>query len=215
MKSRIFILIGPPGAGKGTQAKNIANLKDFVLISTGDLLRENVENKTELGITAKSYMDKGELVPTELVARMIKANIKQNIGRNGFLFDGFPRDLAQNDLLSEMLKEFNLDVDKVIYIDVKDEAIYERLTNRRICPKCKKVYHMKYNPPKHDELCDDCNVSLIVRDDDKIDVIKKRLEVYHKSTQPLVDYFEKSGRITKINGERTPKEVEGEIISNI
>ncbi|MCL4496985.1 MAG: adenylate kinase [Deltaproteobacteria bacterium] len=215
MKSRIFILIGPPGAGKGTQAKNIANLKDFVLISTGDLLRENVEKKTELGITAKSYMDKGELVPTELVARMIKANIKQNIGRNGFLFDGFPRDLAQNALLSEMLKEFNLDVDKVIYIDVKDEAIYERLTNRRICPKCKKVYHMKYNPPKHDELCDDCNVSLIVRDDDKIDVIKKRLEVYHKSTQPLVDYFEKSGRITKINGERTPKEVEGEIISNI
>lgn len=215
MKSRIFILIGPPGAGKGTQAKNIANLKDFVLISTGDLLRENVENKTELGITAKSYMDKGELVPTELVARMIKANIKQNIGRNGFLFDGFPRDLAQNDLLSEMLKEFNLDVDKVIYIDVKDEAIYERLTNRRICPKCKKVYHMKYNPPKHDELCDDCNVSLIVRDDDKIDVIKKRLEVYHKSTQPLVDYFERSGRITKINGERMPKEVEGEIISNI
>lgn len=215
MKSRIFILIGPPGAGKGTQAKNIANLKDFVLISTGDLLRENVEKKTELGITAKSYMDKGELVPTELVARMIKANIKQNIGRNGFLFDGFPRDLAQNALLSEMLKEFNLDVDKVIYIDVKDEAIYERLTNRRICPKCKKVYHMKYNPPKHDELCDDCNVSLIVRDDDKIDVIKKRLEVYHKSTQPLVDYFEKSGSITKINGERTPKEVEGEIISNI
>ncbi len=215
MKSRIFILIGPPGAGKGTQAKNIANLKDFVLISTGDLLRENVEKKTELGITAKSYMDKGELVPTELVARMIKANIKQNIGRNGFLFDGFPRDLAQNVLLSEMLKEFNLDVDKVIYIDVKDEAIYERLTNRRICPKCKKVYHMKYNPPKHDELCDDCNVSLIVRDDDKIDVIKKRLEVYHKSTKPLVDYFEKSGRITKINGERTPKEVEGEIISNI
>ncbi|MCL4321544.1 MAG: adenylate kinase [Deltaproteobacteria bacterium] len=215
MKSRIFILIGPPGAGKGTQAKNISNLKDFVLISTGDLLRENVEKKTELGITAKSYMDKGELVPTELVARMIKANIKQNIGKNGFLFDGFPRDLTQNTLLSDMLKEFNLDVDRVIYIDVKDEAIYERLTNRRICPKCKRVYHMKYNAPKHDELCDDCNVSLITRDDDKIDVIKKRLEVYHKLTQPLVDYFEHSGRITKINGERTPREVEDEIISNI
>ena len=215
MKSRVFILIGPPGAGKGTQAKNIANLKDFVLISTGDLLRENVEKKTELGITAKSYMDKGELVPTELVARMIKANIKQNIGKNGFLFDGFPRDLAQNTLLSDMLKEFNLDVDRVIYIDVKDEAIYERLTNRRICPKCKRVYHMKYNAPKNDELCDDCNVSLITRDDDKIDVIKKRLEVYHKLTQPLVDYFEHSGRITKINGERTPREVEDEIISNI
>lgn len=215
MKSRILILIGPPGAGKGTQAKNIANLKDFVLISTGDLLRENVEKKTELGNTAKSYMDKGELVPTDLVARMIKANIEQNIGKNGFLFDGFPRDLTQNTLLNEMLKEFDLDVDKVVYIDVKDEAIFERLTNRRICPKCKRVYHMKYNPPKNDELCDDCKVPLIVRDDDKIDVIKKRLEVYHKLTQPLVDYFEHSGRITKINGERTPREVEDEIISNI
>lgn len=215
MKSRIFILIGPPGAGKGTQAKNIANLRDFVLISTGDLLRENVEKKTELGNTAKSYMDKGELVPTDLVARMIKANIEQNIGKNGFLFDGFPRDLSQNTLLSEMLKEFNLGVDKVIYIDVKDEAIFERLTNRRICPKCKRVYHMKYNPPKNDELCDDCEVSLIIRDDDKIDVIKKRLEVYHKLTQPLVDHFEKIGTIIKINGERKPKEVEAEIISNI
>lgn len=215
MKSRIFILIGPPGAGKGTQAKNIANLKGFVLISTGDLLRENVEKKTELGNTAKSYMDKGELVPTDLVARMIKANIKQNIDKNGFLFDGFPRDLDQNTLLSGMLKEFDLDVDKVIYIDVKDEAIFERLTNRRICPKCKGVYHMKYNPPKNDELCDDCKVPLIVRDDDKIDVIKKRLEVYHRLTQPLVDYFERSGKITKINGEKTPKEVEAEIISNI
>ncbi len=215
MKSRILILIGPPGAGKGTQAKNIANLKDFVLISTGDLLRENVEKKTELGNTAKSYMDKGELVPTDLVARMIKANIEQNIGKNGFLFDGFPRDLTQNTLLNEMLKEFDLDVDKVVYIDVKDEAIFERLTNRRICPKCKRVYHMRYNPPKNDELCDDCKVPLIVRDDDKIDVIKKRLEVYHKLTQPLVDHYEISGKITKINGERTPKEVEAEIISNI
>ncbi len=208
-------MIGPPGAGKGTQAKNMASLKDFVLISTGDLLRENVGKKTELGNTAKSYMDKGELVPTDLVARMIKANIEQNIGKNGFLFDGFPRDLAQNTLLSDMLEEFNLDIDKVIYIDVKDEVIFERLTNRRICPKCKRVYHMRYNPPKNDELCDDCKVSLIVRDDDKIDVIKKRLEVYHKLTQPLVDYYEESGKITKINGERAPKEVEAEIIANM
>jgi len=192
MKSKVFILIGPPGAGKGTQAKNIANLKGFILISTGDLLRENVEKKTELGNTAKSYMDKGELVPTDLVARMIKANIKQNIDKNGFLFDGFPRDLSQNTLLNEMLKEFDLGVDKVIYIDVKDESIFERLTNRRVCPKCKGVYHMKYNKPKNGEICDDCNVSLIVRDDDNIDVITKRLNVYHELTQPLVDYFEKT-----------------------
>ncbi len=215
MKSKVFILIGPPGAGKGTQAKNIANLKGFILISTGDLLRENVEKKTELGNTAKSYMDKGELVPTDLVARMIKANIKQNIDKNGFLFDGFPRDLSQNTLLNEMLKEFDLGVDKVIYIDVKDESIFERLTNRRVCPKCKGVYHMKYNKPKNGEICDDCNVSLIVRDDDNIDVITKRLNVYHELTQPLVDYFEKNGKIVKIDGGKTPKEVEADIVANI
>lgn len=215
MKSKIYILIGPPGAGKGTQAKNIASNKDFVLISTGDLLRDNVGRKTELGVIAKSYMDKGELVPTELVTKMIKANIKQNIGKNGFLFDGFPRDLSQNSLLDEMLKEFDLEVDRIIYIDVKDETIHERLTNRRVCPKCKEVYHMRYNPPKKDELCNNCGEQLITRDDDKSDVIKKRLDVYRNSTQPLVDYFEKMGKITKINGEKTPKEVEAEIISNI
>lgn len=215
MKSKVFILIGPPGAGKGTQAKNIANLKGFVLISTGDLLRENVDKKTELGNTAKSYMDKGELVPTDLVARMIKANIKQNMDKNGFLFDGFPRDLSQNTLLNEMLKEFDLGVDKVIYIDVKDESIVERLTNRRVCPKCKGVYHMKYNKPKNGEMCDDCNVSLILRDDDKVDVIEKRLNIYHELTQPLVDYFEKSGKVVKIDGGKTPKEVEADIVANI
>lgn len=215
MKSKIYILIGPPGAGKGTQAKNIAKAKNFMLISTGDLLRENVEKKTELGITAKSYMDKGELVPTELVTKMIRAGIEQNLDKNGFLFDGFPRDLSQNAILDGMLKDFNLDVDKVIYIDVKDEAIFERLTNRRVCPKCKRVYHTKYNAPKKDETCDDCNVPLITRDDDKIDVISKRLEVYHKLTQPLVEHFEKAGKILKINGEKTPKEVEDEIISRI
>ncbi len=215
MTSKIYILIGPPGAGKGTQAKNIANTKDFVLISTGDLLRENVEKRTELGQIAKSYMDKGEFVPIELVARIIKSNIEQNLGKSGFLFDGFPRDLSQNALLDEMLKEFNLDVDKVIYIDVKDEAILERLTNRRVCPKCKKVYHMKFNPPKKDELCDDCEVPLITRDDDKPDVIKNRLATYHKSTHPLVEHFEKGGKIIRINGEKSPKEVENQIIANI
>lgn len=215
MKSKIYILIGPPGAGKGTQAKNIANTKDFILISTGDLLRENVEKKTELGQIAKSYMDKGEFVPIDLIAKIIKTNIKQNLNKNGFLFDGFPRDLSQNELLDEMLKEFNFEIDKVIYIEVKDEAILERLTNRRVCPKCKKVYHMKFNPPKKDELCDNCGIALITRDDDKPEVIKNRLVTYHKVTHPLVEHFEKLGKIIRINGEKTPKEVENEIISNI
>jgi len=215
MKSKIFILIGPPGAGKGTQAKNIAVTKDFVLISTGDLLRENVEKKTELGQIAKSYMDKGEFVPIELVAKIIKTNIQQNLNKNGFLFDGFPRDLSQNVLLDEMLKEFNLEVDKVIYIDVKDEAIIDRLTNRRVCPKCKRVYHMKYNKPKNDETCDDCGVKLITRDDDKPEVIKNRLETYHKVTHPLVEHFEKIGKVIRINGEKSPKDVENDILSLI
>ncbi len=196
MKSKIFILIGPPGAGKGTQAKNIAVTKDFVLISTGDLLRENVEKKTELGQIAKSYMDKGEFVPIELVAKIIKTNIQQNLNKNGFI-------------------EFNLEVDKVIYIDVKDEAIIDRLTNRRVCPKCKRVYHMKYNKPKNDETCDDCGVKLITRDDDKPEVIKNRLETYHKVTHPLVEHFEKIGKVIRINGEKSPKDVENDILSLI
>ncbi|RZV38976.1 MAG: adenylate kinase [Candidatus Acidulodesulfobacterium acidiphilum] len=215
MKSKIFILIGPPGAGKGTQAKNIAVTKDFVLISTGDLLRENVEKKTELGQIAKSYMDKGEFVPIELVAKIIKTNIQQNLNKKGFLFDGFPRDLSQNVLLDEMLNEFNIEVDRVIYIDVKDEAILDRLTNRRVCPKCKKVYHMKYNKPKNDETCDDCGVPLITRDDDKPEVIKNRLATYHKVTHPLVEHFEKLGKVIRVNGEKSPKEVETEILSLI
>ncbi len=215
MKSKIFILIGPPGAGKGTQAKNIAVTKDFVLISTGDLLRENVEKKTELGQIAKSYMDKGEFVPIELVAKIIKTNIQQNLNKKGFLFDGFPRDLSQNLLLDEMLNEFNLEADKVIYIDVKDEAIIDRLMNRRVCPKCKKVYHMKYNKPKNDETCDDCGVPLITRDDDKPEVIKNRLATYHKVTHPLVEHFEKIGKVIRVNGEKSPKEVETEILSLI
>ncbi len=213
MKNSMIILIGPPGAGKGTQAKNVSASNNYILISTGDLLRDNVGKRTELGLKAKSFMDKGELVPTDLVVDMIKSELKKYGADKNFLFDGFPRNLTQNELLKKMLIDFKRDIDKVIYIDVDDSVIYDRLTNRRVCPKCKRVYHLKYNPPKKDNLCDDCNVSLIIRDDDKQDVIKKRLEVYHGQTAPLIEYYKGVNKLVAINGENNPQDVYKDIAS--
>ncbi|MHB1679322.1 MAG: adenylate kinase [bacterium] len=213
MKNLILILIGAPGAGKGTQAKKIAEFNNYILISTGDILRDNVEKNTKIGIEAKSYMDKGVLVPTELVVDMIRSEIKKSEKGRNFLFDGFPRDLDQNGLLEKMLLEFNMNVDKVIYINVDDNIIYDRITNRRICPKCKRVYHIKYNPPKEDNLCDDCKVELIIRNDDKADVIKKRLDVYHNQTEPLINYYNNLKKLVTVNGEKSTEDVYKEIIS--
>jgi adenylate kinase len=213
MKNSILILIGAPGAGKGTQAKKIAEFNNYILISTGDILRDNVEKNTKIGIEAKSYMDKGVLVPTELVVDMIKLEVKKSEAVRNFLFDGFPRDLDQNGLFEKMLLEFDMNVDKVIYINVDDNIIYDRLTNRRICPKCKRVYHIKYNPPKEDNLCDDCKVELIIRKDDKPDVIKKRLDVYHNQTQPLINYYKNLKKLVTVSGEKSTEDVYKEIIS--
>ncbi len=213
MENSILILIGAPGAGKGTQAKKIAESNNYILISTGDILRDNVEKNTKIGIEAKSYMDKGVLVPTELVVDMIRLEVKKSEASRNFLFDGFPRDLNQNGLLEKMLLEFNMNVDKVIYINVDDNIIYDRITNRRICPKCKRVYHIKYNLPKEDNLCDDCKVELIIRNDDKTDVIKKRLDVYHNQTEPLISYYNNLKKLVTVNGEKSTDDVYKEIIS--
>jgi adenylate kinase len=215
MGNSILILIGAPGAGKGTQAKKIAELNNYILISTGDILRDNVENNTKIGMEAKSYMEKGVLVPTELVVDMIRSEVKKSKASRNFLFDGFPRDLDQNGLLEKMLLEFNMNVDKVIYINVDDNIIYDRITNRRICPKCKRVYHTKYNPPKEDNLCDDCKVELIIRNDDKADVIKKRLDVYHNQTSPLINYYNNLKKLVTVNGEKSTEDVYKEITSYI
>ncbi len=211
----ICILIGPPGAGKGTQAKNIAKQYKCKLISTGDLLRENVENNTILGIQAKNYINNGNLAPAELVVAMIKNTMESHGLNKNYLFDGFPRDIEQNILFEKILDKFDLSIKAMIYINIEDDIVYDRLTNRRICPKCNRVYNLKFNPPKFDNLCDDCKIKLITRDDDKIDVIKKRLEVFKKLTHPLIEYYKKQNKVIEINGNKNPEDIFKDIASGI
>ncbi|AEA34312.1 adenylate kinase [Hippea maritima] len=196
----ILILLGAPGVGKGTQGVLISKEYGIPQISTGDILRKEVREETELGKKAKVYMDKGELVPDEVIIGMMENRIKDDDCKNGFILDGFPRTVAQAEAFDGMLKKNRLELDKVLLIDVPEEEIVDRLTGRRVCPNCGAVYHIKNNPPKNDNLCDKCGSKLIQRDDDKEDTVRNRLEVYKKSTMPLIDYYTKTGKLIKING---------------
>ncbi len=203
----IIILLGAPGVGKGTQAQLISKEFSIPQISTGDILRSEVKQGTPLGKEAKKYMDSGALVPDEVIIGMMEKRIKQDDCKNGFILDGFPRTVAQAEAFDEMLKKNGLKLDKVILIDVPEQEIIDRLTGRRVCPSCGAVYHMKYNPPKDDNRCDKCGSELIQRDDDKLEVVKNRLEVYKDSTMPLIEYYEKTGKLVKVNGEGTIEEI--------
>jgi adenylate kinase len=198
----IVVFLGPPGAGKGTQAQRLVEEKGFIHLSTGDMLREAVKKGTPLGLKAKEYMDRGELVPDDLIVELIKENLPKE--RNVIL-DGFPRTVAQAEALDKMLAELGKKVDAVILFDVPDEVVIERLSGRRIDPKTGKVYHIKYNPPPP-------GVEVIQREDDKPEVIKKRLEVYHKQTAPLIEYYSKKGNLYRIDATKKPEEVYGEIL---
>ncbi|NPB07841.1 MAG: adenylate kinase [Aquificae bacterium] len=201
----ILIFLGPPGAGKGTQAKRLAKEKGFVHISTGDLLREAVSKGTHLGKKAKEYMDRGELVPDELIIEMIKEVFPEH---GKVIFDGFPRTVAQAEALEEMLKEKGLKVDHVILFDLPDEVIVERLSGRRIDPRTGEVYHVKYNPPPP-------GVEVIQREDDRPEVIRKRLQVYREQTAPLIDYYERKGILRKLDASRSVEEVYRELLEVI
>ena len=196
----ILILLGAPGVGKGTQGVLISKEYGIPQISTGDILRKEVKEETELGKKAKQYMDKGELVPDDIIIDMMEKRIKEDDCKNGFILDGFPRTTAQAEAFDEMLKKNSLNLDKVLLIDVPEEEIVERLTGRRVCPNCGAVYHIKNNPPKQEGICDKCGSKLIQRDDDTEEVVRNRLEVYKKSTMPLVEYYEKQGKLVKIDG---------------
>lgn len=193
MKSKI-VLLGPPGAGKGTQAKIISNRLGFTPLSTGDMLRKAVRNGTELGKQAKKYMDGGNLVPNDIVIGIMKEKIAEISG--AFLLDGYPRTIQQADALSAIV-----DIDLVINIDVPDNILVKRLTERRSCPKCNIVYHLVNNPPKKDGICDVCGTKLCLRDDDKKEVIINRLKVYRESTLPLIDYYLKNGKLVTVRGD--------------
>ena len=189
MKAKV-VLLGPPGCGKGTQAEKMGDDLGYTKLSTGDMLREAVRNKTELGLKAKTYMDAGGLVPNDLIIGLMKEKI---MGLDKIILDGFPRTIEQADAEQ-------IDIDIAINIDVADEELVKRLTQRRSCPDCNAVYHLSNKPPKKEGICDKCGAKLYQRDDDKEETVKNRLEVYRKNTFPLIDYYEKKGKLVTIPG---------------
>ncbi len=196
-----IVLLGPPGAGKGTQAKKIQEYYCLPHISTGDMLRENINNNTSLGVKAKSYMSRGELVPDELLITIIKDRLSKKDCSAGFLLDGYPRTIPQADALQMILTESSRKLDAVLNISVNDEELIKRLSGRRMCA-CGASYHMVFNPPKDDEICDLCKRKLYQRDDDKPDAIRNRLIVYKNQTQPLIEYYSKKGILRTVDGGR-------------
>ena len=206
-----LVLLGPPGAGKGTQAERLVTDFDLPYYATGDILRAAVKDETELGKEAKGYMDRGELVPDELICKVIMERIDQAEAEDGFLLDGFPRNEEQANILENALEKRDRNLTAVLLIDAPDEEVIKRISGRRVCVKNQHVYHVDFDPPKHEGVCDQDGSRLIQRDDDKPETIKKRLEVYHGQTKPLIDYYESRGVLRRFDGSRTPSEVHDHI----
>ena len=195
-----IIMLGAPGAGKGTQAKMIAEKYGIPHISTGDIFRYNIKNGTELGKEAKKYMDQGLLVPDELTVKILLDRVAKDDCRNGYVLDGFPRTIPQAEALDKALAELGQKMDYAIDVDVPDENIIHRMGGRRACVGCGATYHLEYAPTKVEGICDACGKELILRDDDKPETVKKRLDVYHEQTQPLIDYYTNAGILKTVDG---------------
>ena len=208
-----IIMLGAPGAGKGTQAKKIAEKYSIPHISTGDIFRANIKNNTELGQKAKTYMDKGELVPDELVVDLIMDRFKEADCANGYVLDGFPRTIPQAEVLDKALTELGDKIDYAINVDVPDENIIKRMSGRRACVTCGATYHIVHIPPKKEGVCDTCGSELILRDDDKPETVKNRLDVYHKQTQPLIDFYTEKGVLRSVDGTVDMKDVFAAIVA--
>ena len=192
-----LILMGAPGAGKGTQSERISEKWNIPAVSTGDMLRAAIREGSELGKTAKGYMDAGQLVPDHVVIGIIKDYLASDRCENGFILDGFPRSIPQ----AEALDKMGVKIDKVLNIEVEDEAIIERMSGRRVCSGCGASYHVKYNPSEKENVCDKCGKSLFIRDDDAADTVKKRLDTYHGQTEPLKDFYAKKGLLVTVKGQ--------------
>lgn len=208
-----IIMLGAPGAGKGTQAKKIAAKYAIPHISTGDIFRANIKNNTELGQKAKTYMDKGELVPDELVVDLIMDRFKEADCANGYVLDGFPRTIPQAEALDKALSANGESVDYAVNVEVPDENIINRMSGRRACVGCGATYHIQFNPTKVEGICDACGEKLILRDDDKPETVKNRLSVYHEQTQPLIDYYSKKGVLAEVDGTQSMDDVFNAIVN--
>ena len=207
-----IIMLGAPGAGKGTQAKKIAAKYGIPHISTGDIFRANIKEGTELGKKAKTYMDQGLLVPDELVVDLVVDRLAQDDAKNGYVLDGFPRTIPQAEALTEALDKIGEKLDYAIDVEVPDDNIINRMSGRRACVACGGTYHIKFNPTKKEGICDACGGELILRDDDKPETVKQRLTVYHDQTQPLIDYYTKEGILKEVDGTLDLQAVFAEIV---
>jgi adenylate kinase len=206
-----LILFGPPGAGKGTQANRLRSDFRLPYIATGEMLRGNVKEGTELGVKAKQYMDAGDLVPDELILAMARERLQAADAQDGFILDGFPRTIEQGKALDEQLSELRRRVTAAILIDVSDEEVVRRISGRRVCVKAGHNYHIEFDPPKREGVCDQDGSRLIQRDDDKPEVVRNRLSVYHDQTEPLIDFYDDKGLMRRIDGSRSPTEVHDHI----
>jgi adenylate kinase len=208
----VVILFGPPGSGKGTQGKMIAEEIGIPHIATGDIMRQAISDGTELGLKVKEFVGKGLLVPDEIVIQIIEERLKKDDTKNGFILDGFPRTIPQAVALDELFQKINIQNYKVIWLDVPDEEIVKRISGRRTCKNCQAVYNIYFNPPKVDGICDVCGGELFFREDDKEEKVKKRLEVFREQTLPLIAYYQKKGKkIIKVNGVGSVDEIKEKI----
>ena len=207
-----IVMLGAPGAGKGTQAKMIAEKYGIPHVSTGDIFRANIKNGTELGKEAKQYMDQGKLVPDELTVKILLDRVAQDDCKNGYVLDGFPRTIPQANVLDEALTKLGDRIDYAVNVDVPDDNIINRMGGRRACVACGATYHIVYNAPKTEGICDNCGKELIIRDDDKPETVKNRLKVYHEQTQPLIDFYEGKGVLKSVDGTADMKDVFAAIV---
>ncbi len=210
-----LIFLGPPGAGKGTQAQRLQSDFRLPYIATGDILREAVKDGSEFGEKAKEYMDAGDLVPDDLIIELIVARVDEDDSRDGFILDGFPRTVGQADALEDAFKRLGRRLTAALLVEADDEVLVQRISGRRVCKKAGHNYHVDFDPPKHEGVCDQDGSRLIQRDDDQPETVRRRLDTYHEKTEPLIDLYDEQGVLRRFDGTRNPDEVHGHIRATI